>query len=117
MGLQQTLEVVMRSHYYLMAVAAAAAFAAGCQSVDTTEAGVVGVDRQQRMMVSAEQMDAGAAKAYADLLAQAKAKGALDTDPAQVQRVAAVVKRLIPTTAAFRKDALTWKWEAHVITT
>ena len=102
---------------YLIVLAASAAFTTGCQTVDTTQAGVVGVDRQQRMMVSSEQMNAGAAKAYADLLAQAKAKGALDTDPAQVQRLAAIVKRLIPTTAAFRQDALAWKWEAHVITT
>jgi predicted Zn-dependent protease len=102
---------------FLIIVAAAAAFSAGCQTVDTTQAGAVGVDRHQRMMVSSDQMNAGAAKAYADLLAQAKAKNALDTDPAQVQRVSAIVKRLIPTTAAFREDALGWKWEAHVITT
>jgi predicted Zn-dependent protease len=101
----------------LVTALASTALLWGCQSVDTTQAGVVGVDRQQHMLVSAEQMNAGAEKAYADLLAQAKAKGALDTDPAQVQRVQAIVKRLIPQTAAFRKDALAWKWDSHVITT
>jgi predicted Zn-dependent protease len=101
----------------LISLALSAAFSAGCQTVQTTQAGVVGVDRQQHMLVSSEEMNAGAEKAYADLLAQAKAKNALDTDPAQVQRVQAVVKRLIPQTAAFRKDALGWKWDFHVIST
>jgi len=101
----------------LIALSIAAGFSAGCQTVDTTQAGVVGVDRRQHMLVSAEEMNAGAEKAYHDLLAQAKAKNALDTDPAQVQRVQAIVKRLIPQTAVFRKDATAWKWEAHVIST
>ncbi|HEV7477013.1 MAG TPA: M48 family metallopeptidase [Burkholderiales bacterium] len=101
----------------LIALSVAAAFATGCQTVETTQSGVVGVDRQQHMLISSEQMNAGAEKAYADLLAQAKAKGALDSDPAQAQRVQAIVKRLIPQTAVFRKDAPGWKWEAHVIGT
>jgi predicted Zn-dependent protease len=105
------------SHRKLLITLGAAALVAGCQSVETTQPGVVGVDRHQRMLVSSEQMNAGAAKAYADLLAQAKAKNALDTDAQQVQRVQAIVKRLIPATAVFRKDAPSWKWEAHVITT
>ena len=39
--------------------AAAAALLSGCQTVETTEAGVVGVDRDQQMMVSAEEVHAG----------------------------------------------------------
>jgi len=100
-----------------IALLVAAAFAGGCQTVETTQPGVVGVDRHQRMLVSSEEMNAGAAKAYADLLAQARAKHALDTDPQQVQRVQAIMQRLIPQTAVFRKDAPAWKWEAHVIST
>ena len=46
----------------LLAVTAVA-IAAGCQSVDTTQPGVVGVDRDQRMMVSQQDMEQGAAKA------------------------------------------------------
>jgi hypothetical protein len=38
--------------------------AAGCQTVQTTQSGVVGVERSQSMMLSAEQVDQGAAKAY-----------------------------------------------------
>jgi predicted Zn-dependent protease len=103
------------SRKYLIAVAAAAAVSAGCQSVDTTQAGVVGVDRHQRMAVSAEEMHKGAEKAYAEMMAEAKAKGVLNRNPAHVERVRAIAKRLIPQTAAFRKDAPAWKWEVNVL--
>ena len=35
---------------------------ASCQTVKTTQAGVVGIDRQQRMAVSAQSMDQSANK-------------------------------------------------------
>jgi len=100
----------------LLPAALAAALAAGCQTVETTQAGTVGIDRQQSMLVSSEQMNQSAAKAYADLLAQAKAKNVLDTNPAQVERIRAIAARLISQSAVFRKDAAAWKWETHVIT-
>jgi predicted Zn-dependent protease len=93
----------------------AVAMVAGCQSVETTQPGVVGVDRDQRMMVSAQEMEAGAAKAYQQMMAQAQQKNALDRNPAQVQRVRAITQRLIPHTAAFRPDAAKWPWEVHVV--
>lgn len=95
--------------------AAAAAFLSGCQSVDTTQAGVVGVDRNQKMMVSSEEVNAGSAKAYAQMMAEAQKKGILDKDAVQLKRVQAITQRLIPHTAVFRPDALKWPWEVHVI--
>ena len=93
-----------------------AAALAGCQSVETTEPGVVGVDRQQRMAVSSDEVNASAEKEYAQMMAEAKQKNALDRDPAQVERVKRIVGRLIPQTAVFRPDAPKWPWEVHVIT-
>jgi predicted Zn-dependent protease len=93
----------------------AAVLVAGCQSVDTTQPGVVGVDRDQRMLVSAEEMQAGAVKAYAQMMGEAQKKGALDRNPAQVQRIKAITQRLVPQTAAFRPDAGKWPWEVHVV--
>lgn len=97
----------------------AGAFAAllvGCQTVETTQPGVVGVSRQQRMAVSSEEVNASAEKQYAQMMAEARQKNALDRDPAQVDRVKRIVSRLIPQTKAFRADAANWPWEVHVIT-
>jgi predicted Zn-dependent protease len=91
------------------------ALAAGCQTVETTKGGTVGVDRQQRMAVSSEDVNAGAQKAYAQMMAEAQKKNALDRDAAQVARVKSIVSRLVPQTAAFRDDATKWPWEVHVI--
>jgi len=100
---------------FFAALAATAVLGTGCQSVDTTKSGIVGVDRQQRMMVSAEQINAGAEKAYAEMMAEAKAKGLLNRDAGQVARVREIAQRLIPQTATFRPDAPSWKWEVNVI--
>ena len=99
----------------LLVSAVAAALLSGCQSVDTTKPGVVGVDRDQRMMVSAEEVNAGSAKAYAQMMGEAQKKGVLDKDPAMVKRVQEITKRLIPHTTTFRPDAAKWPWEVHVI--
>ena len=99
----------------LLGTGLAAAVAAGCQTVETTHGGTVGVDRQQQMLVSSGQINASAEKAYAETMAEAKAKGALNRNPAQVARVQAIARRLIPQTATFRPDAPGWKWETNVI--
>jgi predicted Zn-dependent protease len=99
----------------ILALAIAGALAAGCQTVETTKSGAVGVERHQRMAVSSEQVNAGSEKAYGQMMAQAQQKGALDRDPAQVARIKTIVGRLIPQTKVFRDDAGKWPWEAHVI--
>ncbi len=100
---------------FSLAMAASAALLSGCQSVETTKEGAVGVDRQQRMMVSAEEVQKSSTQAYGQMMAEAQKKGVLDRDPAQVQRVRNIVNRLIPQTAVFRPEAQKWPWEIHVI--
>ncbi len=99
----------------LVAAAFSGVLAAGCQTVETTKAGTVGIDREQRMAVSAEEVQASSVKQYAQMMGQAKQKGALDQNPAQVQRVKAIVSKLVPQVSVFRSDATKWPWEAHVI--
>ena len=101
----------------LLALVLSAGGLAGCETVDTTKPGVVGVDRNQRMLVSAEDFNKAAEQAYAQTIADAQKKGALDRDPAQVQRIKTIVGRLTPQTATFRPDAPGWKWETHVLST
>jgi predicted Zn-dependent protease len=93
----------------------AAIVLAACQTVQTTQSGVVGVQREQRMAVSAEEMQQAASQQYNQLMAEERKKGALNRNPAQVQRVRNIVNRLIPQTEVFRPDAQKWNWEANVI--
>lgn len=87
-----------------------------CETVQTTQGGVVGVERKQMMAVSSEQIDAASNQAYAKVIAQERSKGTLDRELAQVNRVRAISTRLIAQTAAFRLEARNWQWEMHVIT-
>lgn len=87
---------------------------AACQSVQTTQAGQVGVTRSQLMAVSAEEIDAASNQAYKKMLQDAEKKKQLNLDAAMVARVRGVAKRLIPQTAHFRPDAVAWRWETNV---
>jgi len=87
-----------------------------CQTVQTTQPGAVGVERQQSMLLSASQVDKSAAQAYRQEMKKAAGKNALNRDAAQVARVRVIALRLIPGTAAFRPDAPRWAWETNVIT-
>lgn len=88
---------------------------AGCTTTQTTSGGVVGVEREQMMLVSAAEVNRSADKAYRQTLGEAQAKSRLNRDPAQVQRVRHVAGRLIPLTSVFRQDAPGWRWEVNVI--
>lgn len=100
--------------FVTLGLAATVAMMAACTSVQTTQSGQVGVTRSQYMAVSAAEVEAASAKSYGEMLSQARAKNALDTDPAMQARVQAIARRLIPQTVNFRPDAPDWKWETHV---
>lgn len=87
---------------------------AGCQS--TTSGGAVGADRQQFLLVSSDELNQMAAKAYNKLQAESAKKGTLNTDAALTRRVRAIAARITPQTRVFRADAPGWKWEVNTIT-
>ena len=87
----------------------------GCETVQTTERGTVGVDRTQHMMISAAEINVAAAQSYKQTIQEASAKGVLNRDANLVNRVRAVANRLIPAAGAFRPDSLKWAWEINVI--
>ncbi len=90
---------------------------AGCQTVQTTQPGAVGVERKQRMLVSEKEVEAGAAQAYAQEKEKAKAAGKLNSNSALTSRVRSVSQRLIPGTGTFRSDAPSWNWEVNTLST
>jgi predicted Zn-dependent protease len=87
-----------------------------CETVQTTQGGAVGVNREQRMAVSAEALEQASNQQYAELMAKERQKGTLNRNQSQVNRVRAIANRLIPQTAAFRPDARKWNWEVNVLT-
>lgn len=102
----------MKKH--IISLLFATLFLAGC-FVSSTGSGVVGADRRQLFLVSAEEMDQGAKMAYAKTLQSAKQERALNIDPVLTKRVQSVGKRLIAEVGVFREDALKWAWEINVI--
>lgn len=98
----------------LPAIVLAACLAGGCTTVETTQPGAVGIERKQRMLVSEQEVQQGAAQAYRQELDKARAAGTLNKDSALLARVRGVSQRLIPHTASFRPDAPGWPWEINV---
>ena len=88
----------------------------GCETVQTTQGGVVGVSRSQRMAFSEQEIEQAANKQYVELIAQEQKKGNVNRNPAQVNRVRTISNRLIQQVGAFRPDARNWKWEMNVLT-
>jgi predicted Zn-dependent protease len=95
----------------LLAVAALAS----CQTVQTTQPGSVGVERQQTMLVSSADINRSAVQAYRQEMKKAAAKGALNRNAAQVARVRVIAIRLASASGAFRPDAPGWAWETNII--
>ena len=95
---------------------AGAVLVSACETVHTTQGGVVGVDRQQRMLVSSQELEQTASKQYTTLIAAEKKQNEVNRDPAQVARVRRITDHLIAQTPVFRPDARNWKWEVNVLT-
>src|SRR5205823_9485668 len=98
-----------------MLVLSAVAFCAACQTVETTKESAVGVNRAQRMLVSADAVNQSADKAYHDVLAQAQKQNALDRDAATVERVERSARPLTAAAGALRAHAPLGKGKMHVL--
>ena len=100
-----------------LALFLAASLLAGCQAVNTTSGGAVGVERKQYMfsMLSTEQVNQMYAQSYQETLTEASKKGVLEKSSAVSKRVNAIAQRLIAEVPAFRPDAAQWDWEVNVI--
>ncbi|HZW22132.1 M48 family metallopeptidase [Noviherbaspirillum sp.] len=86
-----------------------------CETVQTTQSGIVGVNREQRMAVPAETLEQAAREQYAAMMAQERQKGTLNRNPTQVARVKAIANKIVPQTVVFRPDARAWAWEVNVL--
>lgn len=81
----------------------------------TTQSGAVGVERKQLLLVSQQDAERGAAQFYAQEKQKYAAKGALNRDPEQTDRVREIAQDLINQVGVFRPDARNWRWEVNVL--
>lgn len=95
----------------------AAVLLAGCQAVNTTSGGAVGVDRKQYMfsMLSTEEVNQMYAQSYQQTLQEAAKGGVLEQDSPIARRVERIARNIIAEVPAFRPDAANWDWQVNVI--
>ncbi len=94
---------------FLLAAGAAAAAPALSQVEVGSSSGI-------RKLVPAETLENAARQQYSQVLAEARAKGALAPDDhPQLQRLHAVARRLIPHTAQWNARSREWKWQVNLI--
>ncbi|KAF2390169.1 M48 family metallopeptidase [Pseudomonas frederiksbergensis] len=95
----------------------AALLLAGCQSVNTTSGGAVGVERKQYMfsMLSSDEVNQMYAQSYQKTVGEATTKGVLDKTSTDAKRIQAIANRLIAQAPNFRPDSAQWKWEVNLI--
>jgi Zn-dependent protease with chaperone function len=76
----------------------------------------VGGSSEVRKLVPAETLEGSARQQYNQVLADAKAKGALAPEGhPQLQRLHTIAKKLIPFTAQWNPRARDWKWQVNLI--
>lgn len=76
----------------------------------------VGQPSALRSLVPAGQLESAASQQYAQLLAEARSKGALAPDDhPQLRRLRAVAQRLIPHAQPWNERARQWRWEVNLI--
>ena len=102
---------------FVPAALAASLLLAGCQAVNTTSAGAVGVERKQYMfsMLSTDEVNNMYAQSYQQTLTEASGKGVLDKTSAEAKRVQAIADRLIAQAPKLRPDSAQWQWEVNLI--
>lgn len=115
-GCHTCAELDMKQSFSL-ATLVAALLLVGCQAVNTTSGGAVGVDRKQYMfsMLSTDQVNQMYAQSYQEAIGEASSHGVLEKTSADAKRVQAISQRLIAQASVFRSDAAQWDWEVNLI--
>lgn len=80
----------------------------------TTQPGVVGVERPQLIGIPTQQMEALAEAEYAKQLETLRTAGKLIEAGSDLERIRAVMNRLAGQVAVFREDAIGWNWQVKL---
>ena len=75
----------------------------------------VEVQRSRLLLLPASMVERSAAEQYQQLMRAAEQKNLLNTDQAQLARLRAIARKLIPHSERFNKNAANWQWEVNLI--
>ncbi len=100
----------VRRRAFLLAAGSAAVTAPALAQVD------VGPSSRVRKLVPAEELEAAASQQYAQMMAEARSKGALaPANNPQFQRLQRIATKLVPQTAQWNDRSKGWNWEVNLI--
>jgi Zn-dependent protease with chaperone function len=100
----------VRRRAFLVAAGSALAVSPALAQVD------VGPASGLRKLVPAEELENAASQQYAQLLADARSKGALaPADNPQLQRLQRIATKLVPQTAQWNDRSKLWRWEVNLL--
>lgn len=85
----------------------------GCLS--TTLKTTTGVERKQLMLFSANEVNSSANQTYRQIITQANAKGLLNRNIQQLNRVKAIANNLVAHSSEFKTESKDWTWELNII--
>lgn len=92
------------------------AAASGAAAVPALAQVNVGPSSGLRKLVPAEELENAATQQYAQLLADARSKGALaPSGSPQLQRLQRIASRLVPQTAQWNDRSRLWRWEVNLL--
>ena len=95
---------------FLLAAGSAAVTVPALAQVD------VGPSSRVRNLVPAEELESAASGQYAQMMAEARNKGALaPSGNPQLQRLQRIASKLVPQTAQWNDRSRGWKWEVNLI--
>lgn len=91
------------SKIWVVGALGAALLLAGCQSVNTTSGGAIGVERKQYMfsMLSTDQVNQMYAQSYQKTVGEASGQGVLDKTSNDAKRIQVISDRLIAQAPVF----------------
>ena len=92
------------------------AAASGVVAVSAAAQVDVGPSSRVRNLVPAEELEAAASQQYAQMMADARAKGTLaPTGNPQLQRLQRIATKLVPQTAQWNDRAKGWRWDVNLL--
>ena len=76
----------------------------------------VEVHKSRLLLLPASTVERSASQQYGQLMREAAQKNLLNNDKAQLERLRAIARELIPQSVRFNPNAAKWRWEVNLIT-